>query len=304
MSVIRALARPALAGYFVVSGVDAFRHPKEASEAMDAATLDLARRLGLPDDPVRLTRLNGAAQAASGAMLALGRLPRVSSAVLLATMVPSNLIGPRYWEVTDPQERARQRTQFFKNVAVAGGLLLGVADTAGRPSVGWWAQRAARRTAAVASAATAATSDAASGLFHGGESLASGAAAGLTGAVATFEQFAASPKNRRRAKHWRRSAKKSAHTAANVAARDLAIARAGLRTEAGHVAEAARSVRASGAANLPRLRRQTRRHRRHATKAARTHLHQARVELARATGSAKGSAEKVLAGMPHHLGSH
>lgn len=306
---------------------------------MDPAVLDLARRLGLPDDPIRLTKLNGAAQGASGALLALGRLPRVSSAVLLATMVPSNLIGPRYWEVTEPQERARQRNQFLKNLALGGGLLLGVADTAGRPSVGWWANRAARRTAAAAVAATTATSDAATGLVHGvadtatglvhgvsgtatgllhgassglhgaaggthgvgrgvtevavglahgvghgAESLASGAAAGLSGAVAALEHYAGNPKNRRRAKRLSRCAAKTARRAAKAAARDLALAKQGLRTEAGQVAEAARSARA-GVAHTPALKRLGRRHRRHAARA-------------------RGSAKEVLAGVAHHLGSH
>ncbi|MFN0027872.1 MAG: DoxX family protein [Acidimicrobiales bacterium] len=341
---MRALARPALAGYFVVSGVDAFRHPKESSEAMDPMALDLARRLGLPDDPVRLTRINGAAQAVSGVMLALGRLPRVSSAVLVATMVPSNLIGPRYWEVTEPHERARQRAQFFKNVALGGGLLLGVADTAGRPSVGWWASRAARRTAAAAMAATSATTDAAAGLAHGvsgtasgllhgatgtssglgrgavdtasglvhglghgAESLGSGAAAGISGAVAALEHYAHNPKNRRRAKCWSRSARKNARRAAKVAARDLALAKHGLRVEVAQVVDAARSARAAGAARTPRFKRQARRHRREVTRAARAHLRQTRSELHKARGSAiraKGSAEKVLAGVPHHLRAH
>jgi hypothetical protein len=37
--------------------------------------------------------------------------------------------------------------QFIKNASVGGGLLLAVADTGGKPSLGWRARRAAKKAA-------------------------------------------------------------------------------------------------------------------------------------------------------------
>ena len=76
-------------------------------------------------------------------MLATGRMPRISSAVLAATLVPTTAAGHRFWEETDPQKKAMQRVHFFKNASMLGGLLLAGIDTEGKPGVAWRARRAA-----------------------------------------------------------------------------------------------------------------------------------------------------------------
>ena len=105
----------------------------------------LAHAMRLPEDPVTLVRLNGVVQVAAGALLAAGRLPRVSSAVLAASLVPTTLAGHRFWEEEDTTTRAVQRISFMKNLAMLGGLLLAATDTEGRPSLGWRARKAAKR---------------------------------------------------------------------------------------------------------------------------------------------------------------
>ena len=36
--------------------------------------------------------------------------------------------GHRFWEIDDPVNRSRQRTQFLKNTAILGGLLVMALD--------------------------------------------------------------------------------------------------------------------------------------------------------------------------------
>jgi uncharacterized membrane protein YphA (DoxX/SURF4 family) len=191
MSALRLLARPAMAGIFVLQGVDAIRHPKDRAIAAEPVALPLASRLGLPQDPVRLVQINGAVHAAAGAMLAFGRWPRLAAAALLASLVPTTLAGHRFWEEQDPAARAQQKVQFLKNASMAGGLLLAVADTGGRPSISWMARRAARRAAAVTAGTASAAGGAASGLIDKVESIAAEAVEGASSALSSAEKVLA-----------------------------------------------------------------------------------------------------------------
>ncbi|HEY2814237.1 MAG TPA: DoxX family protein [Acidimicrobiales bacterium] len=143
MTVSRKLARPMLAGIFVLGGIDALRHPEPKADMASTVGPQLAEPLGLPDDPETLVKINGAVQVGAGVLLAMGRLPRVASLALAGSLVPTTLAGHRFWEETDERKRASQRIQFFKNAAMLGGLLLAAVDTEGRPSVSWRARRAA-----------------------------------------------------------------------------------------------------------------------------------------------------------------
>jgi len=80
----------------------------------------------------------------AGLALATGRAPRISSAVLAATLVPTTLGGHRFWEEQDPMVRTQQRLNFFKNVSMLGGLLIAAGDTDGKPGVAWRARRVAK----------------------------------------------------------------------------------------------------------------------------------------------------------------
>ena len=57
--------------------------------------------------------------------------------------MPTTAAGHRFWEEKDPQRKATQRIQFFKNASMLGGLLLAAVDTEGKPGVAWRARRAA-----------------------------------------------------------------------------------------------------------------------------------------------------------------
>lgn len=102
-----------------------------------------APRVELPRDPELLTQVNGAVMVGAGALLAIGKLPRLSAVALAATIVPTTLAAHRFWEMDDPEERSANQIHFFKNLALLGGLALASQDTAGNPSLAWRASHKA-----------------------------------------------------------------------------------------------------------------------------------------------------------------
>jgi putative oxidoreductase len=138
MSALRELARPMLASIFVIQGWHNFESPEGVAPLAEPVVKPLVDRIpGMPKDPEQAVRINGAIQAAAGAMLGLGVLPRLAALAIAGTLVPTTLAGHRYWDVQDPRERAMQRVQFLKNLTIMGGLLLAIADTGGNPSLSW-----------------------------------------------------------------------------------------------------------------------------------------------------------------------
>ncbi|WP_432479507.1 DoxX family protein [Nocardioides sp. GXQ0305] len=151
MTISRLLARPMLASMFVVGGVNALRDAEGRARAAAPVTeklVPLAERVlpqaPIPTEPVTLVRINALAQVGAGLLLASGRAPRLSATVLAASLVPTTAAGHRFWEETDPAQRANQKVHFFKNVSMLGGLIIAAGDTEGKPGVVWRTRRAAR----------------------------------------------------------------------------------------------------------------------------------------------------------------
>ena len=151
MTVSRLLARPLLASMFVTGGANSLKDPegkvpaaKPVIDRVVPAIQKAVPQVQIPTDPVTLVRINGAAQLLAGLALATGRAPRISSAVLAATLLPTTAAGHRFWEEQDKATRGAQQIHFFKNVSMLGGLLIAAGDTEGQPGVAWRARRAAR----------------------------------------------------------------------------------------------------------------------------------------------------------------
>ncbi len=162
MSITHRTAKPLIAGMFVVGGVDSVMHPEGKAKKAEKVGVPIAEVVGLPEDPVLLVRVNGAVQVAAGALLAIGKAPRLAALALAASLVPTTLAGHRFWEEHDEQARAQQRIHFLKNAAMLGGLLLAATDRDGRPAMSWRARKLADRAAAgVAAKASKATATAA-----------------------------------------------------------------------------------------------------------------------------------------------
>jgi putative oxidoreductase len=153
MSPLRRIARPLLAAVFVSGGIDVLRNPEPRAEKAEPVATKMAGPLGLPQDSLQLVKINAAVQVGAGALLALGKLPRVAALALCGSIVPTTLAGHRFWEETEPGNRAQQRVHFFKNLGLLGGLILAAVDTAGKPSLSWRAKRAAKRTHQIAGTA-------------------------------------------------------------------------------------------------------------------------------------------------------
>jgi len=149
MTVSRLIARPMLASVFLVGAVNALKNtsvPAGKAEPVTSRIVPLARRAGipLPEDPETLVKLNAGVQIGAGLALATGRAPRLSAAVLAASMVPTTAAGHRFWEVQDPAQRTQQKLHFFKNLGILGGLVIAAGDTDGKPGVAWRTRHAAK----------------------------------------------------------------------------------------------------------------------------------------------------------------
>ncbi|MDC2960141.1 MULTISPECIES: DoxX family membrane protein [Streptomyces] len=145
MSLLRMTGRPLLASMFVAGGLNSLRAPEEVAPAAEPVVQPVTERVSaLPDRTDQVVRLSGAVQVVGGVLLGLGRLPRLSSLALAATLVPTTLAGHRFWEAEDPADRAQQRIHFLKNLSMLGGLLIAADDTAGAPSLLWRGRHAAR----------------------------------------------------------------------------------------------------------------------------------------------------------------
>jgi putative oxidoreductase len=132
MKLTRRIPSALLAPMFIVGGLDAARKPEAKAGRASAVTDKVIEAVGVDAETEQLVRLNGSVQVVGGVLLALGIVPRVAAAALAVSLVPTTLAGHAFWAEEDPQARSMQRTQFLKNLAMLGGLLLVVAD--GEPS--------------------------------------------------------------------------------------------------------------------------------------------------------------------------
>jgi uncharacterized membrane protein YphA (DoxX/SURF4 family) len=123
----RRIARPLIAGIFISGGIDTFRNPAPRAQRAEPVTNRLTEALPL-DDAESLVKLNAAVHIVAGTTLALGKVPRLSAAVLAASLVPTTVGGHRFWEEESPQGKAMQRTHFLKNLAILGGLIIAATD--------------------------------------------------------------------------------------------------------------------------------------------------------------------------------
>ncbi|WP_410608814.1 DoxX family protein [Amycolatopsis sp. lyj-109] len=154
--ILRRVARPLLATIFVTGGINALRQAEGHAKAAEPFLNNAFEKFGdvvpaqVPRDPVTLVRLDAAVKIGAGLALASGKAPRLAAGLLLGSLVPTTLSTHSFWTIKDPGERQQQQIQFFKNASLAGGLLLAVADTHGKPSAAWRARNAAKDVGAAA----------------------------------------------------------------------------------------------------------------------------------------------------------
>ena len=149
MTISRLIARPMLSSIFVVGAVTALKNSPGTAAKAESVTgrlVPVLKKAGLPvpEDPETLVRINAGVQIGAGLALATGRAPRLSAAVLAASLIPTTAAGHRFWEADDDATRTQQRLHFFKNLSLVGGLIIAAGDTEGRPGVVWRTRHAAK----------------------------------------------------------------------------------------------------------------------------------------------------------------
>ena len=156
---LRKIARPLLATWFIRDGLDAARHPGvhvvTARGAVDQATNALGRA-PLTDRQLRtLVQVHGGLTATAGLCLAVGRTPRVAALTLAALSVPLAVAEQPF--TAGPRSRADRTEPFVRRLGAIGAALLAGVDYEGRPGMGWRLEHARTERAAVktASAKTA-----------------------------------------------------------------------------------------------------------------------------------------------------
>ena len=234
MSLARRAARAALAASFISGGLDQLRDPQPKASPAAPVAKPLADRIPqLPSDPESLVKLDGAIKVAGGLGLVFGPFARPAALLLAGSLVPTTLAGHRFWETTDPDQKASDRVEFFKNVSLFGGLLIAALDTGGRPSIPWVAGRAVHDAAGSVSEAADSVGDA----VQGAVGAVAGAAGAVGGAVAHGTGSARSRAGQRaaagpaRGRAGRRAAKAAKVSEAVTAAAAATAAKAAKKAE-------------------------------------------------------------------------
>jgi uncharacterized membrane protein YphA (DoxX/SURF4 family) len=195
MTLLRAAARTMLASYFVASGVRALRDPDSLvpdAEPLTDKVVPLVKEYApaqvasfIPEDAKTLVRVHGATQLVGGLALASGKGRRLGALLLAYSLIPSTIAKHPFWTRTDEAEREHDRHQFLKNASLLGGVLVAAADTEGKPSLAWRAQKGGKSLAKGTSKATDKLAKKAEHLTEGGSDLAESALAGGAALVGT-----------------------------------------------------------------------------------------------------------------------
>ncbi|ROS27792.1 DoxX family membrane protein [Cellulomonas sp. PhB150] len=139
---LRRIARPLFATWFITEGLDVVRHP--AAHAADArGALKLLEKRFSVDVPelsdrqlTTAVQAHGVALAGAGALLAVGRAPRTAAlalAVLTAPLIVVNL--PDKEADRDATLKKARRERLVRALAFTGGAILAGIDLEGRPGV-------------------------------------------------------------------------------------------------------------------------------------------------------------------------
>jgi len=142
---LRHLARPMLASWFVYDGVQAALKPAEHVRAARSGVALVERGAGtevpLSDAQVSaLVRAHGAATAVAGLFLAVGKAPRTAALTLAALTVPLAVVNQPF--TAGEATRAERTRKFVTNVGAIGAALIAGADYEGRPGVQWRLEKA------------------------------------------------------------------------------------------------------------------------------------------------------------------
>lgn len=116
------IARLAVAALFLPAGLGKLSN-------LDGFTAMLAGK-GIPY-PDLVAVLGVAAEILGPMALILGVAPRATAILMIGFTLVASLISHSFWTIADAAQAAQQQTQFFKNLAIMGGLLFYFVSGAG-----------------------------------------------------------------------------------------------------------------------------------------------------------------------------
>jgi uncharacterized membrane protein YphA (DoxX/SURF4 family) len=119
MNIGKALGRALLSGMFIQGGYHAAKEP--------GGRVAMAENIGVPNAEL-MVKANGAVMTVAGVMLALGIRPRLAALVLAVCLIPTTYAGHQFWGQETKQASDQQLTQFMKNLAMLGGLVVVLAE--------------------------------------------------------------------------------------------------------------------------------------------------------------------------------
>lgn len=169
MSVVRRLARPALASSFILSGVDRLKDPASAAHLEKAVSLAASTSpyLSVLKGQERLVgQALAGSQVAAGSLFALGKLPRLSSTVLLATGAVNAYLEFMATEHDSKEQKSARVNNLVKNSSLLGAIALASVDTDGNPSLAWRASKLTDKVAKKSEQISSDVMDKAENLFH------------------------------------------------------------------------------------------------------------------------------------------
>lgn len=134
MSPIRTIARPLLAAPFVADAVSRLRTPGATAASLRPQLERLARRFpavrALADRPELFTRTVGGVEAGASLLLALGKAPRLSAALIVATQA-ATLPG----DLSAAKTQGNLVTTAVTRAGLVGGALVAGVDGGSRNKI-------------------------------------------------------------------------------------------------------------------------------------------------------------------------
>lgn len=115
MAVLFVIGRIMFGCYFLYNSYNHFRN--------FGMMLSYAKSKGVPIAPLAVF-ITGILLLAGGLSMVFGIYPILGIIFLFIFLVPTSFIMHNYWVITDPQEKAIQRINFMKNMALVGALLM------------------------------------------------------------------------------------------------------------------------------------------------------------------------------------
>ncbi len=112
------LGRILVGGYFIMSGYNHFKQLANFTGYAESKGVPMAKLS---------VRVTGAMMILGGFGILLGVWIQFSIALIVIFLMGTLVKMHRYWEVADPMQKMGERVNFYKNVALIGGLLMTLA---------------------------------------------------------------------------------------------------------------------------------------------------------------------------------